>query len=142
MEVVKTIGIGTFIVGALLGLTVFGMWGCPRYSVWQQGLAGEAELKRAEWNRQIAVKEAQAKKEAAISLAQAEVERAKGVAEANKIIGESLQNNHDYLMWLWIEGLKDAGTHEKIIYVPTEAGLPILEAGRFQQQPEVAAGDH
>lgn len=106
------------------------MWGCPHYNVWQQGLAGEAELKRAEQNRKIAVQEAEAKKESATMLAQAEIERAKGVAEANKIIGSSLHENEDYLRWLWIESLQH--TQNQIIYVPTEASLPILEAGQRQ----------
>lgn len=123
-------GLG-FTGAALLSIIIFGMWGCPQYNVWQQGLSGQAELARAEQNRKIAVQEAMAKHEAATHLAEAEVERAKGVAAANKIIGESLKGNEAYLRWLWIEGLKDAGSHEKIIYVPTEAGLPILEAGRL-----------
>jgi regulator of protease activity HflC (stomatin/prohibitin superfamily) len=75
------------------------------------------------YNRKIAVYEADAKKEAS-----AEVERAKGVAEANKIIGESLKENEAYLRWLWINGLTEGGN--SVIYVPTEAGLPILEAGK------------
>jgi regulator of protease activity HflC (stomatin/prohibitin superfamily) len=104
------------------------MWGCPQYQVWQQSLAGKAELKRAEWNRQVAIKEANAKKEAAKLLAEAEVERARGVAEANKIIGKSLQNNEAYLRYLWIQGLQDGSS--EVIYVPTEANLPILEAGK------------
>ena len=61
-------------------------------------------------------------------LASAEVERAKGVAEANKIIGESLNGNDAYLRYLWIERLGQNG--QDVIYIPTEAGLPILEAGR------------
>ncbi len=56
----------------------------------------------------------------------AEVERAKGAAEANRIIGESLKGNESYLRYLWITGLKD-GNGERI-YIPTEAGIPILEA--------------
>jgi regulator of protease activity HflC (stomatin/prohibitin superfamily) len=99
------------------------------YRVWQRGLAGKAQLAEAEWNRKIAVQEADAKKESAVLLAQAEVERAKGVAEANKIIGESLKNNESYLRYLWIQGLQDGSS--EVIYIPTEAGLPILEAGRF-----------
>ncbi len=103
-----------------------GLWGCPKYSVWQQGLSGEAELKRAEWNRQITIREAEAKKEAAKALASAEVERAKGVAEANKIIGDSLKDNDAYLRYLWIQGLQDGSS--EVIYIPTEANLPLLEA--------------
>ena len=107
------------------------MVGCPKYNVWQKGLKGQAQLKQAEWNRQITIKEAEAKQESAKSLAAAEVERAKGVAEANKIIGESLKNNDSYLQYLWIQGLHDGSS--EIIYVPTEGQLPILEAGRLNQ---------
>jgi regulator of protease activity HflC (stomatin/prohibitin superfamily) len=96
--------------------------------VWQQGLAGKAALERAIQDRQIAIQEAQAKKESASLLAAAEVERSRGVAEANKIIGDSLRGNEGYLRYLWIEGLK---TNEmQVVYIPTEAGLPILEAGK------------
>jgi hypothetical protein len=104
------------------------MVGIPRYNVWQKGLAGKALLKEAEWSRQIAIKEAEAKKESAVALAEAEVLRAKGVAEANRIIGESLKGNEGYLRYLWIQGLQDGSS--EVIYVPTEAGLPILEAGK------------
>lgn len=102
-----------------------GMYGCPKYNVWEQGLSGEAELKKAEWNRQITIKEAQAKLESSKSLAQAEIERARGVAEANRIIGDSLKGNESYLHYLWIHNLET--TQNSVIYIPTEAGLPILE---------------
>jgi regulator of protease activity HflC (stomatin/prohibitin superfamily) len=110
------------------------MVGCPVYSVWAQGKEGEAQLKHAESSKQIAIQEAHAKMESAKLLAQAEVERSRGVAEANKIIGDSLKGNDAYLRYLWIQGLGQ-GAHETI-YVPTEAGLPILEANRLQHQPE------
>lgn len=112
-------------------LTTLGMAGCPHYNVWQQRLEGEAALARATQDRQIAVQEAQAKREAAISLAQAEVERAKGVAEANRIIGNSLHNNEDYLRYLFVNGLEH--TSNQVIYVPTATNLPILEASRSSQ---------
>lgn len=117
-----------WVVGGLLALVIVAMAGCPQYNVWEQGLAGKAALKRAEQDRQIAIQEAQAKKESAKMLADAEIERARGVAEANRIIGDGLKGNEEYLRYLWIEGLK--GNRESVIYVPTEAGLPILEAGK------------
>lgn len=111
------------------------MWGCPQYNVWEQGLAGEAELKRAQQNRQIAVQEAQAKKDAATLLGEAEVARARGVAEANRIIGDSLKGHEAYLRYLWINNIDKVSG--QIIYVPTEANLPILEAQRLKtQQPK------
>ncbi len=108
------------------------MFGMPMYNVWQQEMTGKAELRRAEQNRQIRIQEAKAKKEAATYEAEAEVERAKGVARANKIIGESLNENENYLRYLWIQSLTDGNS--ETIYVPTEANLPILEADRFNQK--------
>lgn len=102
----------------------------PIYNVWQQGLQGQAELARAEYNKQVAVEEARATLESSKLLAQAEIERAKGVAGANEIIGDSLKGNEEYLRYLYIDQLKN--TSNQIIYVPTEASLPILEANRLK----------
>ena len=116
------------IVSLVLVLIVLMMGGCPYYNVWQQGLAGEAELRRAEQNRQIMIQEAQAKKESASMLADAEVIRAQGVKEANDIIAEGLGGPEGYLRYLYIQSLE--GTQNQVIYLPTEAGMPILEAQR------------
>lgn len=104
------------------------LWFFPMWNVWRLELSGRALLAEAESSRKIAIQEAEASKESARHLAEAEVERAKGVAEANRIIGESLQGNESYLRYLWIQGLNDSSG--EVIYVPTEANLPILEAGK------------
>ncbi|MCP4353716.1 MAG: hypothetical protein GY795_50355 [Desulfobacterales bacterium] len=104
------------------------LWGLPKYRVYRLELEGKARLKQAEWTKKITIESARAEKEAAKLKAEAEVERAKGVAQANKIIGESLKNNESYLRYLWIQGLQDGSS--EVIYIPTEAGLPILEAGK------------
>jgi len=119
----------------ILVLTASIMGGCPKYRVWEQGLVGQAELRRAEQNRQIAVQEATAKKEAAVMLAQAEVERAKGVAEANKIIADGLKGHDEYLRYLWIVEKSGQNVSREVIYVPTEANIPILEASRLREIP-------
>lgn len=119
--------IGVLIVLAFLVLFV-AMWGLPQYNVWASELDGRAELRKAEQNRQIAVEEAKAQKESAQCLADAEIIRAEGVAKANKTIGDSLKGNEAYLRYLWINGLNN--NQQNVIYVPTEAGLPILEAGK------------
>lgn len=106
----------------------FCFWFFPTYSVWQKQLAGEAELRRQEYEKQVLIEQAKAEKESAIYEAEAEVERAKGVARSNEIIGDSLNGNESYLRYLMIQTLEDQET--KLIYVPTEAGLPILEASR------------
>lgn len=91
-------------------------------------MEGEAELAKQPIQKQVAVQEAQAKLDSSKLLAQAEVERAKGVAQANQIIGDSLKDNEAYLRYLFVNNLEN--THDQVIYVPTEANLPILEAGR------------
>lgn len=123
------------IIGIIIFACIF--WGAAalikEYNVWSQGKEGQAELNKAQWNRQILVQEAKAKEEAAIMLAQAEVERAKGVAQANKIIGDSLKENESYLRYLWITDVANNNTGKTVVYVPTESNLPILEANRFNQ---------
>ena len=119
------ISAAVIIVTALIGDII---WGYPQYKVYSSNLHGQAQLKEAESNRKIIILEAEAQKESASLLAEVEVTRAKGVAEANKIIGDSLKNNESYLRWLWINNMKE--TNNDVIYIPTEAGLPILEAGK------------
>lgn len=126
----ENIGFTPFII-LFIFLICGGLYGCPQYNVYTNRLGGEAELQRAESNRKIAIEEANAKKESAKALAEAEVIRAEGVAKANKIIGDSLKNNEGYLRYLYIQNLSETETQgNKVIYIPTEAGLPILEAGK------------
>jgi predicted aminopeptidase len=120
------------ILATALPLALMFMWGCPNYRVYQQNLEGEAELARATQNRQITIQEAQAKKESAHDLAEAEIIRAGGVARANEIIGQSLKNNESYLRYLWIDNMDK--TANQVIYIPTEAGLPILESSRLKNK--------
>ena len=116
-------------VGLLSGC---GFW--PPYNAWAKRINGQAELAMAESTRQIAVLEAQAKRDSAKMLAQAEVERAKGVAEANRIIADGLKGHSEYLQYLFITERIGQGASREVIYVPTEANIPILEAQRLREQ--------
>jgi regulator of protease activity HflC (stomatin/prohibitin superfamily) len=124
------IHVGIFI----LIITCLGMWGCPRWNVYQKRLEGQAQLAHAQSAKEVAVAEAKAKMESSELLAKAEVLRAEGVAKANKIIGESLHNNEAYLRYLWITDVAGAGQQKTVVYIPTEANLPILEATRNKEQ--------
>ena len=117
---VAAIIVGVIVVGGLIFI------GGPQYNVWQQSLAGKAELQKAEYTRQVAVLEAQAKKDSASQLADAEIIRAQGVAKANQIIGDSLKDNREYLQYLYITGLEEGANKGNVtIYVPTEGGMPV-----------------
>jgi hypothetical protein len=119
------------IVAVFAILTIIsGLKYIPEYNVWKRELDGKAQLRQAEWNRQITIKEAEAELEAAKSLSKAEVERAKGASEANKIVANGLGGHEGYLRYLYIQTLAKIQDKSTVIYVPTEAGLPILEAGK------------
>lgn len=129
-----------FCIVAAIALLFGAIGGCcyiqPRYNVYEQEKEGEAQLAKAESTRRVLVLEAQARKDSATMLADAEVIRASGVAKANQIIGDSLKGNEGYLKYLWIQNLNDNGRGHEVIYVPTEANLPILEAGHRAVQAE------
>ena len=105
-----------------------GFVGCPYYNVWQQEMSGKAEFAKAEQNRKIRIEEAKANLESEKLNAQAEIERAKGAAEAIKIENGAITPT--YIQYLWVRQQNLSGSNNKIIYIPTETGLPILEAGR------------
>jgi regulator of protease activity HflC (stomatin/prohibitin superfamily) len=113
---------------ALFSISLYFLFIHPFITVWREGMTGQAELSRAQSSRQIATCEALAKKESSKFLAEAEIIRAEGIAKANQIIGDSLKGNESYLRYLWIDGLQNSSN--SVIYVPTEANLPILEATR------------
>ena len=139
-----------FLVVTFILIIMLALWTWPKYKVYSKEMSGLASLKEAEWSKQILIEEAKAKEQAAlmqakarVTLAQAEgearlvsakaegladIELAKAAAEANRIIGDSLKNNEAYLRYIWIKGLQE-GKGERI-YIPTEAGIPILEAGK------------
>jgi hypothetical protein len=128
MDGLKVAGV---IVGFIALVVIALMCVIPPYKVWSATKKGEAEYMRAEQNRRIKVEEAKANLEAEKLNAQAEIERAKGAAEAIKIENGSITTT--YIQYLWVRQ-QNANSNNKIIYIPTEAGLPILEAGQRESE--------
>lgn len=120
----KYIVIAIVAVLAFVGIAMFGM---PIYRVWSQEMRGKAQLAEAEQNRRIKVEEARANLEAEKLNAKAEIERAKGAAEAIKIENGTLTQT--YIQYLWVRNQNNLN-EKTVIYIPTEANLPILEAGK------------
>ncbi|MEJ2899570.1 hypothetical protein [Acinetobacter sp. NS-4] len=98
------------------------LFGWPHYKVWKQGMDGQAALAEAEQSKMIQVQ-----------VAKAELESAKLRAEAIKLVGEAAKDYPEYRKQEFIgafgEALRD-GRIQQIIYVPTEANIPIVEAGK------------
>lgn len=115
-----------FCTAACLAVVMLGV------TIWAGYLVAMPEYRyhRATVEKRILVEQAKAEADAAVEEARAEVERAKGTSAANKIVADSI--TEPYLRYLYINGLKN--TKNQVIYLPTEAGLPILEADRLAQK--------
>ncbi len=122
--------IGSAIV--LVVVAVLILIGLPTYNVYAKQMQGKAAYEQAVQDRRIRVLEAQAALDSAQLTAQAEVARARGTNEANRIMSESLGGPDNYLRWSYIHMLQETAGKQgrEVIYIPTEAGMPILEAGR------------
>jgi hypothetical protein len=126
------IAIGTIIL-FVATLSTISLFVQPVYNVWRQEMLGKAELAKAEQNRRIKIEEAKADLEAERLNAEAEVVRARGAADAIKIENGSLTPT--YIQYLWVR--QQSNLNEKtVVYIPTEANLPLLEA-KSRQRPIV-----
>jgi regulator of protease activity HflC (stomatin/prohibitin superfamily) len=127
-------GVGKIIFGIVtlvIVLIAAMMFGLPRYNVWQQEMAGKAEMAKAEQNRRILVEEAKAKLEAEKLNAQAEIERARGMAEAMKVENGTLSETYNqYLFIRTLEKIADKGDLPQIIYVPSNGLLPVMDINK------------
>lgn len=92
----------------------------PQWKVYSARLDGEAASAQADGNRKILITQAKAEHEAA-------VERAKAI----EVVGAAAQKYPEYrtqeFIGAFAEALKE-GKMNQVIYVPTEANIPIIEA--------------
>ncbi len=129
-----SITIGAVILLAIVAAAA--MIGMPTYNVYAKQMQGKAAYEQAVQDRRIRVLEAQAALDSATLTAQAEIARARGTNESNRIMAESLGGPENYLRWAYIHMLEETAGKQgrEIIYIPTEGGMPILEAGRRPAQ--------
>jgi hypothetical protein len=120
------------VVGLLLvlcGLVMAWRWVMPSVNLHKAEIENQRVISKQHAESDAAVYAAKSTITQATAKASAEVERAKGAAKAQEIIANTL--TEPYLRYLYITNL-GTSDHE-VIYLPTEAGLPILEADRFDQ---------
>ncbi|GIM55728.1 hypothetical protein CAPN006_01220 [Capnocytophaga canimorsus] len=123
-------------LGALGMITIISalMFGLPIYNVWQQEMAGKAEMAKAEQNRKILIEEAKARLEAEKLNAQAEIERARGMAEAMKIENGTLNSVYNqYLFIRTLEKLADKGNLPQIIYMSSNGLVPVMDVSKKEK---------
>lgn len=121
--VIRGLKISIPICASVLLIIAFCVFGGPVYNVWKQEMEGKAKLAEAEYSKQVQIQEAQNNLEAEKLNAEAEVERAKGAAEARQAEGLGM-SAEEYIQYLWVKKLSLADS--KIIYLPTEGGIPTL----------------
>jgi len=120
--IVIVIGFSVFMLTGILALWL-GLG--PIYRVWSAQKDGEAILAHAHAARMVLVTQAEAEREAASKR-----------AEAIKIVGQAAQDFPEYREQEFIGAFAEAlhnGNITQIVYIPTEAGIPILEARRHNK---------
>ena len=123
----KTIHVVAIALGFII-ICGIGLAGCPVYNVWQQGLAGKAALERAQQERQILVEQAKA-----------ELESAEIRSKAISVVGKAAQQYPEYRLQEFLGAFAETlqkGDIDQIIYIPTEANIPLMEATRFVKSKE------
>ena len=109
--------------GGVAAYQPFKVWKAT-YTVQKERLMGEAQFARAEENRTILVEQARAERDSATLK-----------AEAIEIVGQAAKDFPEYRQQEFIAAFGEAlqsGEIDQIIYVATEAGIPITEAGKRQ----------
>jgi hypothetical protein len=121
------------VVKVVLGITGFFLvlWvvlslAAPQLRLYKANTEKKAAIAEARAQSDAAEYTAERKVKIATSEAEADRIRAVGIADANETIASSLTD--EYNQWYFIDRLDDV--NGQIIYVPTEAGVPITEGGR------------
>jgi hypothetical protein len=117
------------VVGIVIVLILWVLWGYPTWRVWASGKSGEADLTQAHREQQIQVAKAQGRVDAAKLNKEAAIIEAEAVSAQIEKIGTQLTEHDLYLKWQWIKMMEER-PDSSVIYVPTEANMPILEAGK------------
>lgn len=110
----------TIAVVIVIAFTAWLLFGIPNYIVYTAWKNGQALLMKAEQEKKIQIEQAKA-----------ELESATLRAKAIEIVWEASKRYPEYRTQEFIGAFADAmsnGKIEKIIYVPTEANIPIIEA--------------
>lgn len=97
--------VGTSFAVVILAIIAFVAWAVPVYAAWTTRIAADADNA-------------------------AEVTRAIGVAKANRVIGDSLKGQGEYLRYLWIQRL--SSEDKATFYIPTDGMYPMFDSAWIQ----------
>lgn len=127
------LGIAGILVVALAVSVLMGIgavW--AKYRLWKVEYTGKTQEIRQSYNGKAILAEAIHARKARVEQAKAELESAEATAEAIRIVGEAAKQYPEYRQQEFYLSLGEAlksGRIQQVLYLPTEAGLPITEAG-------------
>lgn len=113
--------IGLIVIIVVISVVI--LFASQYFKVFSAKMDGKAKRMEAEQARLVLVEQARAERDAA-----------KLRAEAIKIVGQMAKDYPEYRKQEYIGAFAEAlreGTISQIIYIPTESGIPILEANRL-----------
>ena len=126
--------LGFVIVTALaIALLFMAGWGWAHFRLWKAEYSGKAFEIEKEYRGKGILAESEYAKQARVQQATAELEAAQMTADAIEIVGKAAQKYPEYRQQEFYLALGEAlkeGLISQVIYLPTEAGLPITEAGK------------
>lgn len=130
------LGLAALAIGATMcvGVIAGTVYVYKNSQIWSAEITGKAKLAEAEYGSQARIEEARSKAAAAKLEGEAELTRAEYSAQANAALADGLGGSEGYLRYLYIRMLEEQGGgngNSTVVYIPTEAGMPILEANRF-----------
>lgn len=117
--VISSIVVGIIAIALLMFLI-------PTWSVWQQNMKGKAKLAKASQERQILIEQAKAEDQAADFL----------VSAISKV-GQAAKDFPEYRQQVFVQAYAEALANDsidQIVYVATEAGIPITESRRLAKE--------
>lgn len=127
--------IGTVIALALGIALLFGTsFGWAHFRLWKATYTGKALEIEKRYEGMAVLAEAEYSRQAKVESAQAEYDSAQLIADSIEIVGEMAKKYPEYRKQEFISAFGEAlrnGQIDQIVYVATELGIPVTEAGRI-----------
>ena len=121
-------------IALMLGVIAGTWFGYKTLQIWAAEMSGRVTLAEVKFRNMARIEEAETNASVAEIEGQTEIIRAHSAAQANEMLISSLGGSDAYLRYLYIKMLEEQGSAGSVIYVPTEAGIPVLETGRVVQE--------
>lgn len=129
-----------FLAGVFFGVG----WAYQNYRLWAVEYSGQREVAEQNYRGQAIKARADNERLVRVTQAEAELAAAQATAQAIELVGVAAQKYPEYRQQEFILGFAEAlraGKIDQVIYVPTEANIPIMEAGKREDVKKWKAQD-